>query len=236
MRYGRVRKNGYRVHQRCCQALSFPGSLVCVRKRKAHSGALWENTKRTRVRCGRVTNKGYRVHQRCCQALSFPASLVCVRKRKAHPGALWEGEKQRLSGSSVLLPSFGFSWFLGLCKKTQSNPGALYGRVRNKGYRVHQRCCQALSFPASLVCVRKRKAHPGALWRVRNKGYRVHQRCCQALGFPGSLVCVRKRKAHPGALWENTKRTRALWEGEKQKLSGSSALLPSFELFWFLGL
>ena len=178
-------------------------------KHKAHLGALWEGEKK-RLSGSSAMLPSFELF--CFLGLrkkTQGAPGCAMGKRKAHPGALWEGEKQRLSGSSVLLPSFELSWFLGMCKKTQSAPGCAMG---------------------------KHKAHPGALWRVRNKGYRVHQRCCQALGFPGSLVCVRKRKAHPGALWENTKRTRALWEGEKQKLSGSSALLPSFELFWFLGL
>ena len=140
VRYGRVRNKGYRVHQCCCQALGFPGSLVCVRKRKAHPGALWEGEKQ------RLSGSSVLL-----PSFGFSWFLGLCKKTQSAPGcALWEGEKQRLSGSSALLPSFELSWFLGLCKKTQSNPGALYGRVRNKGYRVHQRCCQALSFPVIL--------------------------------------------------------------------------------------
>ena len=192
MRYGRVRNKGYRVHQRCCQALSFPGSLVCVRKRKAHLGALWENTKRTRVRHGRGEKQRLSGSSALLPSLELfwflglckktqCAPGCAIGKHKARPGALWEGEKQRLSGSSALLPSFEPSWFLGLCKKTQSAPACAMGNTK-----------------------RTRVRHG----RVRNKGYRVHQRCCQVWSFSGSLVCVRKRKAHPGALWGITKRTR----------------------------
>ena len=230
VRYGRVRNKGYRVHQRCCQALSFPGSLVCVRKRIAHPGALWENTQRTWVRYGRVRNKGYRVHQRCCPVFSFPGSLACVRKRKAHPGALWENTTRtlvrygRVRNISPVAQLSAF-WFR-LCKKTHpgalwentKHPGALYESLRNEGYRVRQRCCPAFNFPGSLACVRKRKARPDA-----------------AMGK--HKACVKKTQSAPGcAMGKHKAHLGALWEGEKQRLPGSSALLPSFERSWFLGL
>ena len=81
----------------------------------------------------------------------------------------------------------------------------------------------------------KTQTHPVRHGRVRNKGYLVHQRCCQILSFAGSSVRVRSCKAHPGALWENTNAPGAPWEGEKQRLFGSPALLSNFELSWFLG-
>ena len=101
-------------------------------------------------------------------------------KYKAHPGALWEGEKQRLSGSSALLPSFQLSWFLGLREKTQSAPGGAMG---------------------------KHKAHLGALWEGEKQRLSGSSALLPSFQLSWFLGLCKKTQAHPGALWENTKRT-----------------------------
>ena len=125
VRYGRVRNKGYRVHQRCCQALSFHAFLACARKRKAkaetgcamgkdkaHPGALWEGEKQR-----------FSGSSALLPSLNFPGSLVRVRKQQGAPGC-----------------AMG---------KHKAHPGGL-----SEG-QVHQRCCQALGFPGSLACARK---------------------------------------------------------------------------------
>ena len=140
-------------------------------KHKAHPGALWEGEKQRFTGFISVVAKfsAFLVPGFVKKTQSAPGRGM--GKHKAHPGALWEGEKQRLSGSSALLPSFELSWFLGLCKKTHNAPECDIRKPKRtrvhygKGYRVHQRCCEALSSPGSRVRVSKNKAHPVAPWQ-----------------------------------------------------------------------
>ena len=83
------------------------------------------NTKRTRVRYGRV-KKFVGVHQRGSQRSSFGGFSVCVSEHKAHPGTLIRAGAENCLGSFAGFPKVELSWFLRLCKRTQSATGVLW--------------------------------------------------------------------------------------------------------------
>ena len=84
-KYGGCGIGGYRKTQ------SAPG--CGMGKHKAHLGAVWENTQRTRVRYGGCGMGGYRKTQSapgCGMAGVVWEDLGGMGKHKAHPGAVWQ--------------------------------------------------------------------------------------------------------------------------------------------------
>ena len=112
------------------------------------------------MRYGRVRTFDW-LHPRDSQTLSFRGFFVCVKQHKAHPGALWKGQKLQLA-SSAGFPNVELSWFLRLCKRTQSAPGcAMAGSEHLITFNwVHPRDSQTLSFRGFRLCKRTQSA-PG---------------------------------------------------------------------------